>query len=278
MMSVKIGKKKNNEVVVNEDKFEKFVEVMKAAEEQFKSELCIADYEASKRHFEELCNLLETVSDPERNAMLRKYLGVVAKEFYKKYPKGTLIGYCPDGFAGVLEEGSDYTEKNGFYYTPSGREEFTWKDNFVDVGCIVDIETVKELWSLCNKIILNRKAMFIPEISECVGLLKKLTIAESVSKGVKAKVAKYAKQFEEYFNNKEFLEFFKNNNDTVYFVNEGNVDSIALLQYLRTYKQLYNDIGTDFIETKDWDMYVTAKMLDIIEEEDEEYFEEEVED
>ena len=270
MMSVKFGKKKNNEVIINKDKFEKFVEVMKDAEKQFKDTLCIADYEASKRHFKELCNLLETVSDSERNAMLRKYIGVIAEEFYKKYPNGTLEGYSPDGFVGIVDD---------FYYTPSGREEFTWKDNFVDVGCIVDIEVVNELWSLCSKIILNRKAMFIPEISECVGLLKKLTTAESISKGAKAKVVKYAKQFEEYFNDKEFLEFFKNNNDTIYFANKGNVDSNALLQYLHTYKQLYNDIGMNFIETKDWDMYVTAEMLGIFEEDEDtmcwrkEYFE-----
>ena len=270
MMNVKFGKKKNNEVIVSEDKFEKFVEIMKAAEKQFKSELCIADYEASKKHIEELCKLSDTVSDPERNAMLCKYIGVLVSEFYAKYPKGNIVGYSPDGLVGIIDD---------FYYTPSGREEFTWKDNFIDVGCVVDIEKVNELWRLCSKIILNYKAMFIPEISECVGFLKKLTTAESVSKGVKAKVVKYAKQFEAYFNDEEFVEFFKSNNDFTYFVNEGNVDSDALLQYLRTYKQLYNDMGLDFTETKLWDMYITAEMLDMFEEDEnitrwrKEYFE-----
>ena len=260
MMNVKFGKKKNNEVIVNEDKFEKFVEIMKDAEKQFKSKLKMADYEASKAYYDELCKILATVTNPERKAMLNKYMELVAKEFHKKYPKGTLAGYSPDGLAGVMDD---------FYYTPSVRKEFTWKDNFVDVGCVVDIDTVDKLWKLCSDIIHNYKAMFIPEISECVGLLKKLTTAESISKGVKAKVAKYAKKFEEYFNDEEFVEFFKNNNDFRYFINEDNIDSDALLQYLRIYKQLYNDLGLDFTETKVWDMYINAEMLDMfVEDED----------
>lgn len=262
MMNVKLGKK-NNEVIVNEDKFEKFVEVMETAGEQFKSELRIADYEASKRHIDELYKLLKTVSDPERNAMLRKYIGNLADAFYKKYPNGTLGGYCPDGLAGVLEEGSEYAEKNGFYYTPSGREEFSWKDNFVDVGCIVDIDIVNKLWILCSKIILNRKAMFVPEISECVGLLKKLTTAESISKGVKVKVIKYAKQFEEYFNDNDFLDYFRTHDD-IEFVSEKTE-----LQYLRTYKQLYRDLGLDFTKTETWDNLITVELLDMFEEDEE---------
>ena len=264
MMNVKFSKKKNNEVIVNEDKFEKFVKAMKDAEKQFKSELRMADYETSKRHIDELYSLLSTVSDPERNAMLRKYIGVLVNEFYEKYPNGTIVGYCPDGLAGVIED---------FYYTPSGRKEFTWRDNFVDVGCVVDIEVVNELWKLCNKIILNRKAMFIPEISECVGLLKKLTTAESVSKGVKAKVVKYAKQFEQYFNDNDFLDYFRTHDDIEY------VSEKTVLQYLRTYKQLYRDLGLDFTKTETWDKLITVELLDMFEEDEEivgwrkEYFE-----
>lgn len=267
MMNVKFGKK-NREAVYSDESFAKYVSVMRDAEKQFKDSLQCADYEASKRHIRELQTISESITNSESKAKLDKYISIVIEELYEKYPNGSLVGYCPDGLAGVLEEGSEYAAKNGFYYTPSGREEFTWKDNFVDAGCVVDIEVVSELWSLCSKIILNFKAMFIPEISECVGLLKKLTTAENVSKGVKGKVIKYAKKFKEYFSDEAFLEFFGNNIDLKYFIKEDSIDNDALLQYLRTYKQLYRDLGLDFTKTKLWDMYITAEMLDLFEEDE----------
>lgn len=252
MMNVKMSKKKKNKaVVVENERLVAFANNMSVVEQNFNSKYVNSDKGTILRAYvRELRKLCEEVQDKE---LLIEYIKLKSKELYRDYREVTLV-HNPDGLAGVDEN---------FYYTPSGREEHTWKDNFIDYGSSVDYKLARDLWHIINTLIVSEKALLIPEIEDWTSFLYRVTKAENVPAGTNAKLISIKNKLNAYMSDEGFVEYAKKYGDAILYTATSRTEEVVLgadrkmlIDYLETYKRLYRTIGIDYTTTAIWNYYM----------------------
>lgn len=151
---------------------------------------------------------------------------------------------------------------NCIYYTPSARDYSDVKREEYNTSA-----PNKELWdrlfSFCHKIILKHIALKFTKVEECMNMLKRYVndsngFRTNVTPKANAALESYLRYFKQILEDKEALTWIMSSTD---FEDYSQVP-VSIIEF---YIKLYKNIGLDFTETEEFQIYCPIDASDFIE-------------